>query len=356
MPDGTRVAGDGPARADAITRTALKGSVTSGSSGDEVVAAVPVGAQELIVAVVRAALPQAAVNDRVHHAWMLMAAIGIGAIIVSIAVAVVLARRLSRPLDALAAAAERLGDGDFVVPVDPTGLPEFDTVAGAMTSTAKRLSAVLGRERAFSADASHQLRTPLTALRLRLESALLSTKDDLRPAVSGALEEIDRLERTVSDLLRLARDAPGDRKALDVAGILEDAQTRWRDQLVQRGRPLHIGVPEALPSVAASESAVRQILDVLIDNAVKHGKGAVDVAVHELASGISIEVRDEGSSISGDGELLFERRRSGRAGSGIGLALARSLAEGGRLILVRYGATPVWRLVLVNQHARPAGK
>ena len=115
------------------------------------------------------------------------------------------ARRLSRPLDALTAAADRLGDGDFSAQVAPSGVVEIDTVARSINATADRLAVVLERERAFSADASHQLRTPLTALRLRLEGEVLSSDDAPRPALVHALEEIDRLQSTIEDLLRLAR-------------------------------------------------------------------------------------------------------------------------------------------------------
>jgi signal transduction histidine kinase len=226
---------------------------------------------------------------------------------------------------------------------------EIDTVAGSLNATAARLGVVLERERAFSADASHQLRTPLTALRLRLEGGLLP-EASLRPAVIAALEEIDRLQRTVDELLELARDAPRDRRPLDLAELCTEAEGRWRAALAATHRPLQLLLPPSLPAVAVSASAMRQILDVLLDNATVHGAGAVRVVVGELPGGVYVDVGDEGPGTLA-AERVFARRESGAGGSGIGLALARSLAEaeGGRLLLTHAGPAPVFRLVLVRR-------
>jgi signal transduction histidine kinase len=345
--DGRRLSGPGPAAADAVTRAALGGHVASAAAGAEVVAAVPVGSQEQVVGAVRSSLPQSTVDGRVRRAWLLLAGLGVAAIGLAAAVAVWQARRLSRPLDALSTAAGRLGGGDFSVQVPPSGVAEIDTVAGSLNATAARLGVVLERERAFSADASHQLRTPLTALRLRLEGGLLP-EASLRPAVIAALDEIDRLQRTVDELLRLARDAPHDRRPLDLAALCAEAEGRWRSALAEAHRPLQLLLPPSLPAVAVSASAIRQILDVLLDNATVHGAGAVRVAAGELPGGVYVEVGDEGPGILA-AERVFARRESGAGGSGIGLALARSLAEaeGGRLLLAHAGPGPIFRLVLV---------
>ena len=360
-PDGARLAGAGPPAADAVTRAARRGHVASASTGAEIAAAVPVGGQEQVVAAVRAALPLAAVDGRIHRAWLVMAGFGAAAIATAAAVSVWQARRLSRPLESLTEAAARLGGGDFSVRAPSSGVAEIDTVAAAINVTADRLARVLERERAFSADASHQIRTPLAALRLRLESHLMSAPAEQRPAVAGALEEVERLQRTVDDLLRLARDAPRDRGALDVRALLAEMEGPWRARLAALDRPLRVDLPEALPAVAVSVSAVRQILEVLVDNAAVHGAGAVRVGVRERQGAVVVDVEDEGDGVRGDVEAVFARRRSGMGGSGIGLALARSLAEaeGGRLLLVRASPHPIFRLALladdsgtVQQHAR----
>jgi signal transduction histidine kinase len=347
--DGRRLSGPGPAAADAVTRLALGGHVGSASAGGEVVAAVPVGSQEQVIGAVRAALLQSAVDGRVHRAWLILAGLGLAAIGLAAAVAVLQARRLSRPLDALATAAVRLGGGDFSVQVPPSGVAEIDTVGESLNATAARLAVVLERERAFSADASHQLRTPLTALRLRLEGGLL-VEDGLPGAVSAALDEIDRLQRTVDELLELARDTPGDRRSVDLAALCAGEEARWQAALSAARRPLRLELPASLPPVQVSASAMRQILEVLLDNAVIHGAGAVRVVARELPGGVHVDVGDEGGAVL-DAEAVFARRASGGGGRGIGLALARSLAEaeGGRLLLLHAGPAPVFRLVLARR-------
>jgi signal transduction histidine kinase len=109
-----------------------------------------------------------------------------------------------------------------------------------------------------------------------------------------------------------------------------------------------VSFERGLPTVAVSDRAVRQILDVLVDNAQRHGAGAITVAAHPASSGVMVEVGDEGPGIRGDPESVFERRVSSSGGTGIGLALARSLAEaeGGRLVLRSAGPHPVFVLVL----------
>src|SRR6202011_5319634 len=109
---GERLSGDGPARADGVTVKHLKGRLDNSASGGEIAVAIPVGAREQVVGAVRAALPQSAVDARVHGTWLIMAGIGVGALIIAALVALWQARRLSRPLDALAGAAARLGEGD----------------------------------------------------------------------------------------------------------------------------------------------------------------------------------------------------------------------------------------------------
>jgi signal transduction histidine kinase len=349
-PSGTRIAGSGPAGADEVTLGALRGSVTTASSNGLIAVAIPVGAQEQLVGAVRAALPQSAVDARVHGTWLVMAGLGAAAVVIAALLALWQARRLSRPLDALASAATKLGDGDLSVQVPRSNIREIDTVASAMNATSQRLTGVLQRERAFSADASHQLRTPLTALRVHLEGALASPAADYRDEIASALQEIDRLEESVATLLNLARDVPTDRRPLDVAALLKESEVRWRRGVHGSGRTLRVEAPDDLPRIAVSEPALRQIIEVLVDNAIAYGGGAVSVSARRLQGGVAIDVSDEGAGIAVDARNIFDRRRSGSGGTGIGLALARSLAEAedGRLTLLRPGPHPVFRLVFAT--------
>jgi signal transduction histidine kinase len=256
------------------------------------------------------------------------------------------ARRLAAPLEALAGTAQRLGEGDFSVRTTASGIPEIDAAGSALDVTADRLDDLVSRERAFSSNASHQLRTPLTGLRLTLETALDAPDAAQRAAVVGALESADRLERTIDDLLTLARHAPADRAVLPVEALVADWTSAWAPVLTGRGRHLRVQAAGEIPAVRASEAAVRQVVDVLLDNAVVHGVGTVGLSLRDAGGTLAIDVSDEGDGPPGP-EQAFKARQVTPPGSGIGLALARALAEaeGGRLVLVR-ARPPVFSLLL----------
>jgi signal transduction histidine kinase len=245
-----------------------------------------------------------------------------------------MAARLAQPLEDLSRAAQVLGDGDFTVRTARTGIAEIDLVGASLDSTAQRLGETLERERAFSANASHQLRTPLAGLRLQLEAALQSPSADPRVAIRSAIESTDRLERTINDLLALARDNRGPHAAAaDLEGLLAEVRIGWHGQLASAGRALRVSARGA-PAPHASEAAIRQILNVLLDNAFTHGSGTVTVMARDAGETLAIDVTDEGTSLD-DGDDPFARHTNCHNGHGIGLALARSLAEAehGRLIL-----------------------
>jgi signal transduction histidine kinase len=348
------MAGTGPTTGGPIVRLALAGHVTQGAEADQLVAAVPVVDEEQVIGATRAAAPLDVVEARTHRTWLAMGVLGVAAVAAAAIVGNRQARRLATPVSALAATATRLGEGDFGARAARSGIGELDSAAAAMDVTAARLGELLDRERAFTADASHQLRTPLTALRLTLEAAAQTPGADLRVAIEGAISEVDRLQATVEDLLALARDAPGDRTSIDIAAVVRQVQTRWHGTLAAAGRPLRTNLERDVPEVVTSEAAVAHILDILLDNAVRHGSGAVTVSVRRAGSGVAVDVADEGDGIVGDAATVFARRSPSEHGHGIGLALARSLAEaeGGQLVLRGLGQHPVFSLVLPG--VRPA--
>jgi signal transduction histidine kinase len=350
---GRLVTGSGPAAMDAPVRAAFGGRVAEQTIDDHIVVAVPVADEERVVAVVRAALPTSVVDARVRRAWLVMAGLAAGAVAVAALVARALAGRLSRPVNALAQAAARLGEGDFSVRAGRSGVAEVDAVASTLDATAARLGQVLAREQAFSADASHQLRTALAGLRLRLEVARLLPGADQGQAIADALAEVDRLEGTVEQLLALARDTGVARDRLDLSRMVEAVERGWRGRLGAAGRLLRFQLEAELPPVRASEAAVLQILDVLVGNAAEHGSGTVTVRVRPAPGGLAIEVGDEGSGVAGNPERVFARRAGSTDGHGIGLALARSLAEaeGGRLLLQRPIPALVFALLLPADRA-----
>jgi signal transduction histidine kinase len=351
--DGARLTGVGPVRADAVARRALSGQVEGADDvAGKLVVAVPVTDGDEVIGVVRAASSYTAVRLQIAGAWGLMLALAAVALAVTWLIARRQARRLAAPLESLADTAQRLGDGDFSVRTSATGIPEIDAAGSALDTTARRLGELVERERAFSADASHQLRTPLTGLRLGLETALDLPEPRHRAAMEAAIESADRLERTVDDLLTLARDAHRGNDPLPVAGLIDDWCGAWTPVLEGQDRSLRVDVAPELPVSSASEAAVRQVVDVLLDNAVAHGAGTVTLSVRDAGGAVAIDVADEGPGPA-DPEEAFRRRGDSAAGHGIGLALARSLAEaeGGRLRLTR-PHPPVFSLLLP---ARPEG-
>ena len=349
---GARIAGDGPVPGGTVLADALAGKAGFDTLGDELVVGVPITHDTDVIGAVRAAIPDDVVDARVARNWARMAALAAVVIGAVWLVARRQARRLAQPLERLAVSAGALGDGDFSVRTRPTAIREIDAVGAALDTTAARLDDLVERERAFSADASHQLRTPLAGLRLRLEAALErpdgASDGGLRSAVRASLTDVDRLEQTIDELLALARDTRGGApRAVDVDALLAELDHDWRARLARDGRELVIRSDPDAPRPSASAAAVRQVLRVLLDNAVRHGAGTVAVAVRAASGAVAVDVTDDGPGPDVPEPELFTRRAGAGTGHGIGLALARRLAEaeGGRLHLAR-PAPPTFTLFL----------
>jgi len=343
---GRRMAGRGPARADALTRTALtSGRPQARSSSGQLLAAVPLVLNERITGAVRAARPDAEVAEDAHHAWLLLAALGAAVVAAATLAAILLARRLARPLERLAVDARRLGDGQFTVRAHRAAIPELDAVAVALDTTAQRLHDLLTRERAFSAGASHQLRTPLAALRIELEG--LQLKDPESPELVAAVAQVDRLQATIDTLLAVAHDLPRTDRHTDLTTLLDDVQTRWCGPLAADSRPLRARIQTERPVTSAADGVLSEILDVLLANAHRHGAGAVTLTIRAVGSGLALDVTDDGPGFEHPDDV-FTRRTPDRDGHGLGLVLARSLAEaeGGRLTITRAAPQPTLTLHL----------
>ncbi|MER6008984.1 HAMP domain-containing sensor histidine kinase [Nonomuraea angiospora] len=340
---GTRLFGDGPAYSR-LAASSKNGRVHDTVEGGFLAVSAPVPSDEGTAMVIRVATPNSQVEERVHEAWLVMGGLALIVIALAAGAAVRQSARLAAPLERLTSAAQALGGGDFSVRAASSGLREADQAGQALESTARRLGDVLARERAFSADVSHQLRTGLTGLLLGLESALSRRGADLTPAVRVALARGERLQEVIDDLVRLSRDTRVPSEQLDVDALMEEIRQEWHGALAERGRRLTITVEEELPPVTAQPAAVRQILRVLLDNALRHGHGEVAVTVSDLGSGLAVEVGDHGTGVA---EGVDPFVRSSGDSHGIGLALARSLAEaeGGRLVLSR-ARPPLFSLLL----------
>ncbi|MCU1346747.1 MAG: two-component sensor histidine kinase [Acidimicrobiia bacterium] len=343
--DGVRLFGNGPANADLPVRLALAGSPAS-RVGNEIVVSTPINddANERVVGALRLTESLAEPNHRSRVAWLIMGGASVAALTLGWVVAQRLAARLARPVSELAAAAARLGDGGVLERPSASGVDEIDTLASVLSDSSIRVNEALARERRFSADVSHQIRTPLTGMRLRLEQAM--TDNDLL-SIGDALDDVDRLERTLDHLEAFARDTIPLRSVVRLDVAARQAQERWNARAVAAGRQIR-STPAPPVLVRGSATGVDQVLDVLLDNALRHGEGAIDISARPVAGGGAIDVADEGSVGSGaNPEHLFARRQGDH--HGIGLALARSIAEaeGGRL-LVSHRQPTTFSLVLID--------
>jgi signal transduction histidine kinase len=333
-PDGRLVAGEGPPTADSVvTRTLTDKKGRRATDGGQILAAVPIRDGPRVSYVVRAASSTKDLYLRILRTWALMLVLEGVVLAVTWQLARWQARRLARPLEHLAVAATELGDGDFSVRARSSGIPEIDAAGGALNQTAARLGDLVERERAITANASHQLRTPLTGLRLGLEAALDAPDPDHRQSIVDAVATTERLGETIEDLIALARNTNRVTELLALETLLGEISEVWGSRLAEAGRELHISVDAGLPPCLASTAAVRQILAVLVDNAVQHGAGTVTIHARDASATTAIDVSDEGTGLGHEPTDLLDRRTA--KGHGLGLALARDLAEaeGARLRL-----------------------
>jgi signal transduction histidine kinase len=343
---GALVTGQGPTRLEPALATVTTGATATVDVGSDAVTAVAVTDDNDVVGIVRAATPRAEVFRRTVLTWLAMLGLGLVALGATWLVARRQARRLARPLERLSDAARLLGEGDFTARAGAAGVPEIDSVGHSLDITARRLGDVLARERAFSADASHQLRTPLAGFRLQLEAAAELPDPDPRALIDAGLAATDRLERTISDLLTLARDTGAVIEFVPLTTLLDEIREGWDEILAAQGRALRLDVEPDVAATQVSAPAIRQVLSVLLDNAAQHGLGTVTVTARDAGGVLALDIIDQGPGIVGDVDV-FERRGAAAAGHGIGLALARSLAEaeGGRLRLSR-PSPPTFTLLL----------
>lgn len=250
------------------------------------------------------------------------------------------ARRVTRvvlpALNGLVSQSERVEQGLAAKATTPTGVVELDRVGAALGRAAQVAARRLAAERDFAADASHQLRTPLTALLMRLEE--LAETDDLevvREESAIAIAQVERLGRVVDDLLARSRSGSAEPDAVSLDSVLAALQQEWQPSFSAARRSVHVTGLRGL-QVRASGGALAQILSALFENSLAHGGGTMTLSARRAGPSVIVQVSDQGSGIPPElAARVFERSVSS-SGSGLGLALARDLAaaQGGRLELV----------------------
>ncbi len=273
------------------------------------------------------------VDDRLRSQVVRLGVVGLFAILGAALLASVQARQLARPLERLARAATRLGDGDFTANTPTSsGIEEIDSIARAIRLSGNRVERMLESERGFTADATHQLRSGLTGLAMRLELLERHVDAEVANEASITLTQIHDLNTTLDELLHVARKgSTGERTEVDLVSLVDHHVADWQPQFSKKRRQIVVTIGRVEPAIG-TPGLVGQILDVLIANALRHGRGTVAI----LVNGTSVLIEDEGSGIDDDAAAtIFDRPADHQAAHGRGLALARRLAEadGGHLEL-----------------------
>lgn len=300
---------------------------------------VPVLSGDAVVGAVRFSAPERIVSERASRQVRGLFVVALISLSIVIGVAWVFANGVARPLRRLQGATQTLAGGDLAVRADVgEGPPEVRDLAVSFNSMASRLEALVERQRAFAGTASHQLRTPLTALRLRLEQlGGDELSDDAVRHLDAALSETDRLHRMIEGLLALSRaeDAAVGPVEVDVAAIVRERVEHWTPLADEREVVLAVLAPPRASALAVP-GAIEQIVDNLVDNAldVSPAGSALRLSVIPTAADVELHVVDEGPGMSAiDRDAAFDRfwrgRRASPGGSGLGLSIVRQLAVAG---------------------------
>lgn len=322
---GRLVVGQGPARSALAARAGDGREHDEHDSGDLGVV-VPVLSDTTVAGSVRAAIPLVTLHNRVREAWALLAGLALAVVAVALLLARAAAGQISGPFEQITAAARGLGAGHYEIDLARWGIAEADAAGEALRDSALQINLLVSHERTFVRDASHQLRTPLAGLMLHLER----TPPDVPAALNGARH----LETTIADLLAL--------RAITGSGwcnpheVAAQAVQRWSSP----ARPITLRTDTTQPA-GITAAALRQSLDVLLDNAIRHGAGEIVVTVEPLGDEIVVEVADHGRGFAPTAE------------PGTGLLLATGIVQraGGSLLVRRRSPQARIALLLKPAHA-----
>ncbi|TDD79136.1 HAMP domain-containing histidine kinase [Actinomadura darangshiensis] len=306
MPDGRTVTAGPPRRGRVLSATAVHGAVR-----------------------VRVSRPEAQVRDGALRLLLLIGSLALLGVAVTVGLAMMQARKLTLPLVDLAETADRLGSGNARPRPRRYGIPEVDRVAEQLDSSAVRITGLLIASRDFAAEASHQLRTPLTALSMRLEEMIEAADypDVVREEGAAAVAQTERLVAVVEQLLARARhDRTSGVVASPIDEIVAQQVEEWRPSFRKAGRDVRIVGEPGLVGLTNPEG-LSQIVATLLENALTHGAGTVTIHTKPSGGSVVVQVGDEGDGIPAElAPRIFERSISGGRGTGLGLYLAHSLA------------------------------
>lgn len=310
-------------------------------SDDPLVVAEPVGSGSQVLGAVVTVSPTDGVRADILHRWAGITLVGVVALAGSVLLAVPLARWTTRPVRDLDLAAHEITAGHLDARVEgESGPAELRLLSHSFNTMADRVSGLLERQRSFAADASHQLRNPLTALRLHLEALGELLDRDPEPGETSAEEEhrravaeCDRLAAIVDDLLGLARAevTEADLRRIDVAGAVADEVREWSRRLDGQVRLSWAGSRPAM--ALAYPGSVQQVLDVVLDNAVQFARSRVRVHIEVTDGWVDLTVADDGPGLAAEQREHARERfwrapgRQNEPGTGLGLAIADALVE-----------------------------
>jgi signal transduction histidine kinase len=318
---------------------------------DLVYASVPVLTTDGVIGAVRLTYPKAVVDERVASRLkgiLLVAAISLLLAFVS---ALIIATSAVRPLKRLRERTDSIASGNLGARADVEGPQEIRELATSFNDMAQRIEQMLAEQRGFAGDASHQLRTPLTALRLRIEQAQLTLDkigakpQDVADDLEAAAGEIERLQRLIEQLLALSRtEAIGNLAVVDVTSIVHNRVDMWSSLAEERGVAVTI-ISDVKVDALALEGALEQILDNYIDNALDYAPSESEITVSVTVKGddVVVSVKDIGPGMSSTArERAFDRFWRGAesqnrpGGSGLGLSIVAQLAaaSGGTVSLL----------------------
>ncbi|WP_371598898.1 sensor histidine kinase [Streptomyces sp. NBC_00564] len=341
-------AAETPGTVDVLPASATDGKTTAHWGDGALKVTVPAVAEGgRTVGAVQVTYPTSDLTSRLWRIWGFRAVLAVGVLAVAAGLGALVARRLTRPLRQLNEMASRFGDGDLTARSPVTGPPETQQLARTLNSGAERLDILIDSQRIFVADASHQLRTPLTALRLSLDN-IADGADDffVREDVEQATAEVVRMSRLVNGLLVLARAEAkvSAAEALPLRELVEERLSVWRPAAEERGVTIALeGEFGGRPAVLASPGHLDQVLDNVLSNALEVAPDGTTITVRVSVDADSVElsVLDQGPGMSdAEKSRAFDRfwrgqGLTGRSGSGLGLAIVKQLVtdDGGTVAL-----------------------